>query len=96
MTGWVVTGPIRYKGHDVIRRDIEDFKAALNGVAIEGAFMPGVAPASVAPDRLDEHYRNEEESLCAMPRRCAKNIKRSSMPALSCRSTTPTWRPLTK
>jgi 5-methyltetrahydropteroyltriglutamate--homocysteine methyltransferase len=63
MNGWVVTGPIRYKGQDVIRRDIEDFKQALGGVAVEGAFMPAVAPASVAPDRLDEHYRNEEEIL---------------------------------
>jgi hypothetical protein len=53
-------------GHDVIRRNIEDFKAALNGVAVEGAFMPAAAPASVAPDRLDEHYRNEEESLFAI------------------------------
>jgi 5-methyltetrahydropteroyltriglutamate--homocysteine methyltransferase len=29
---WTVTGPIRYTGQAAIKRDIEDFKAALKGV----------------------------------------------------------------
>ncbi len=66
MNGWVVTGPIKYRGHDAIRRDIEDFKQGLQGVTVSDAFMPAVAPCSVAPDRLDEHYKSSEESLFAI------------------------------
>ncbi len=65
VTGWVVTGPITYKDKEV-RRDIDNLKAALIGVGVEGAFMPVVAPGSVAPERKHEYYRNAEESLQAI------------------------------
>src|SRR5262245_49876760 len=66
MAGWKVTGPIAYRGQAAIRQDIAGLKAALAGVNVAGAFMPAVAPASVAPDRTDEHYRSEEEALFAI------------------------------
>ena len=65
---WYVTGPITYTGHAVIKRDIDDFKAALKGVKVEGAFLPVVAPASVAPERGEEYYKNSDESLIAIAR----------------------------
>jgi 5-methyltetrahydropteroyltriglutamate--homocysteine methyltransferase len=61
----VSVGPIKYKGHAAVRRDIEIFKAALAGVDVEG-FMPVVAPASAVPMFKNEHYRNEEEALFAL------------------------------
>jgi 5-methyltetrahydropteroyltriglutamate--homocysteine methyltransferase len=61
----VATGPIAYKGHAAIARDIEVFKAALVGVDVEG-FVPVVAPASAVPAFRNEHYRSEEEALFAL------------------------------
>src|SRR5262245_14133882 len=65
---WSATGPISYTGHAAIARDIADFKAALAGVKLEGAFLPVVAPASVAPERTEKYYKTAEESLIAIAR----------------------------
>ena len=40
----VCTGPIAYTGHAAVRRDIDNLKAALEGLDFEDAFMPAVAP----------------------------------------------------
>jgi 5-methyltetrahydropteroyltriglutamate--homocysteine methyltransferase len=64
--GTVVTvGPIRYKGHAALAKDIATFKAALAGVDVQG-FMPVVAPASAVPLFRNEFYRSEEEALIAL------------------------------
>jgi 5-methyltetrahydropteroyltriglutamate--homocysteine methyltransferase len=63
---WVVTGAIKYTGQAAIRRDIEDLKKAIAGRNVVGAFLPVVAPASVVPQRQDEHYASEEEALFAI------------------------------
>jgi 5-methyltetrahydropteroyltriglutamate--homocysteine methyltransferase len=59
-------GPVKYIGQDIVKRDIDNFKAALKGVKVEEAFMPVVAPSSVLPDRKDEHHKSEEEWLAAI------------------------------
>jgi 5-methyltetrahydropteroyltriglutamate--homocysteine methyltransferase len=59
-------GPVKYIGQDILRRDIDNFKAALKGVKVVEAFMPVVAPSSVLPDRKDEYYKGEEEWLSAV------------------------------
>jgi 5-methyltetrahydropteroyltriglutamate--homocysteine methyltransferase len=66
MTGWYVTGPIAYKGQAEIQADIDRLKRALAGVPHTEAFMPAVAPASVAPDRSDQYYGNDEDYLAAV------------------------------
>src|ERR1700722_11831207 len=53
MSGWVLSGPIRYTGHADLQRDIAHFKAAASGAKVKDLFMAAVAPASVAPDRKD-------------------------------------------
>jgi 5-methyltetrahydropteroyltriglutamate--homocysteine methyltransferase len=63
---WACTGPITYKGQDVIRRDINNLKSALHGVEAAEAFMAAVAPGSVVPDRLNEHYKNDEDFIFAV------------------------------
>ena len=62
--GWAITAPIRYTGHAAIGRDIANLKAALADVSVTGGFLPVVAPASVLPQRTDEHTR-------ARRRRCS-------------------------
>ena len=65
-TDSVCVGPIIYTGQAELQRDIENFKAALNGVNVEEAFLPVAAPASVIPDRKNEYYKSDEECLFAI------------------------------
>jgi 5-methyltetrahydropteroyltriglutamate--homocysteine methyltransferase len=65
-TDSVCVGPINYTGQAELRRDIENFKAALKGVNVEEAFLPVAAPASVIPDRKNEYYKSDEECLFAI------------------------------
>ncbi|MBV8085487.1 MAG: cobalamin-independent methionine synthase II family protein [Chloroflexi bacterium] len=56
---WVCTGPLTYDDAQ-IKRDIANFKTALRGVNVAEAFMPVVAPGSIAPDEANEYYPTEE------------------------------------
>jgi 5-methyltetrahydropteroyltriglutamate--homocysteine methyltransferase len=61
-----VKGPIKYKGQEVIQRDIANLKAGLKaaGLGTEGAWMNSIAPPSCA--RMpNEYYKSEEELLYA-------------------------------
>jgi 5-methyltetrahydropteroyltriglutamate--homocysteine methyltransferase len=62
----VCVGPVAYTGQAELQRDIEDFKAALQGVDVAEAFLPVAAPSSVIPDRKNEYYANDEECLQAI------------------------------
>ncbi len=64
----VCTGPIKYKGHAHIQRDIANLKAAVAGLTYnnqphEAVFMPAVAPSGVGSN---EYYRTEEEFFHAL------------------------------
>lgn len=63
---FVVTGPIAYRGHAHIQRDIANLKAAMDGTAVAGAFLPVVAPASLLPELKDEHYGDTEKLAFAV------------------------------
>ena len=62
----VCVGPIAYTGQAALQRDIDNFKAALEGVRVEEAFLPVAAPSSVIPDRRNEHYPSDEACLEAI------------------------------
>jgi 5-methyltetrahydropteroyltriglutamate--homocysteine methyltransferase len=66
----VCVGPISYAGHAALQRDITNVKAAVDNARAAGhevsAFLPVVAPASVAYARHDEHYASEEEYVYAV------------------------------
>jgi 5-methyltetrahydropteroyltriglutamate--homocysteine methyltransferase len=62
----VCTGPISYTGQAELKRDIDNFKAALEAVNVEEAFLPVAAPASVIPDRKNEYYKTDEELIRAI------------------------------
>jgi 5-methyltetrahydropteroyltriglutamate--homocysteine methyltransferase len=66
----VCVGPLRYVGHDMIRADIANFKAALAAAGVEEGFMTAVAPGSCA--RIgNAYYKTEEEFLYA----CAEAMR---------------------
>ena len=62
----ICTGPIKYTGQAELRRDIDNFKAALTNVTAEEAFLPVAAPASVIPDRKNEFYKSEDDLQAAI------------------------------
>src|SRR5438046_961181 len=59
----VCTGPVSYRGQDGVRRDIDNLKAALQGVRTQDAFMPAVAPSGVG---TNAYYRTQEEYFHAV------------------------------
>jgi 5-methyltetrahydropteroyltriglutamate--homocysteine methyltransferase len=65
-TDSVCVAPITYTGQAELQRDIDNFKAALEGVKVEEAFLPVAAPASVIPDRKNEYYKSDEDCLVAI------------------------------
>jgi 5-methyltetrahydropteroyltriglutamate--homocysteine methyltransferase len=61
----VCRGPISYKGHALLRQDLEAFKAALRGVEVQDAFVPAIAPAMVGRGQ-NQHYKTDEEYVFAI------------------------------
>lgn len=59
----VCTGPVRYRGEESLKRDLENLKAALAGVRTEAAFMPAIAPSGAG---FNEYYKTEEEYFHAV------------------------------
>jgi len=62
----VCVGPIAYSGEAELKRDIDNFKAALKDAGVTEAFLPVAAPASVIPDRKNEYYKSEEDLIRAI------------------------------
>jgi 5-methyltetrahydropteroyltriglutamate--homocysteine methyltransferase len=59
----VCTGPIKYRGEDALKRDIENLKAATANLTHHAAFLPSVAPSGVG---ANEYYRTDEEFFHAV------------------------------
>jgi 5-methyltetrahydropteroyltriglutamate--homocysteine methyltransferase len=57
----VCTGPVAYKGHAVLRADIENMKRALQGLPHEEVFMPAIAPSYLFATLPNQFYRTSEE-----------------------------------
>ena len=62
----VCVGPIAYRDREPIRRNIENFQAALGTVSVEEGFLTAVAPASTAYDGVNEYYASESAYIYAI------------------------------
>jgi 5-methyltetrahydropteroyltriglutamate--homocysteine methyltransferase len=62
----VCTGPLRFIGHAAIQTDIDNFKAALQGVEGPEPFLPAVAPGTIEHWMKNEYYRSDEAFLHAI------------------------------
>jgi len=71
----VCTSPITFKGADVVKRDLENFKAALAGKPFAEAFVPAIAPGTVELQRRNEYYKTQEEFLFAIADALAPEYK---------------------
>jgi 5-methyltetrahydropteroyltriglutamate--homocysteine methyltransferase len=65
-THMICTGPITYKGHAQLKRDIGNLKAALNGVAVEEVFMPAISPSNIEDWQKNAYYKSQEEYIFAI------------------------------
>jgi 5-methyltetrahydropteroyltriglutamate--homocysteine methyltransferase len=65
-THMVCTGPITYKGQAPLKRDIDNLKAALNGVNTEEVFMPAISPSNIEDWQRNTYYKTQEEYVFAI------------------------------
>jgi 5-methyltetrahydropteroyltriglutamate--homocysteine methyltransferase len=73
-TRWVCNGPIEYDDTQ-ITRDVANFKAALADVQVEEAFMPVIAPGSVALDDENLYYPTEQAYVQAIAEALKKEYR---------------------
>jgi 5-methyltetrahydropteroyltriglutamate--homocysteine methyltransferase len=60
------TAPLKYIGHAAVQADIDHFKAALQGVKFEEAFLPAVAPGTMEHWMKNDYYPNDEAYVFAI------------------------------
>ena len=58
--------PLKYIGQADLQVDIENFKAALQGVKVEESFLPAVAPGTIEHRMKNDYYPNDETYLFAI------------------------------
>ena len=66
VAGHVCVGPITYRGHDAIRRNIADLTAALQAAGASEGFLTAVAPASTGYDAANEYYATDRDYVFAI------------------------------
>ncbi len=62
----VCTGPITYVGQRQVQEDLDNLRAALEGVTAEEAFVTALSPNNLALNYHNEYYRTGEEYLTAL------------------------------
>ncbi len=62
----VCVEPLRYVGQEQLQRDIANFKAALNGVKTEEAFLPANTPGTMEHWLRNDYYKTDEELVFAL------------------------------
>jgi 5-methyltetrahydropteroyltriglutamate--homocysteine methyltransferase len=62
----VCTGPIAYRGHEQLQRDIANFRAALGAVTVADAFIPAIGPATAAGWHRNAYYDSSVAYLFAI------------------------------
>ena len=62
----VCIGKLRYFGNAELQRDLANFKAALAGVTVAGAFLPANTPGTIEHWMANEYYKDDEAFLFAI------------------------------
>jgi 5-methyltetrahydropteroyltriglutamate--homocysteine methyltransferase len=63
---WVCTAPIRYKGQEHLRRELDTLRATIAEKPTEDAFVTSIAPADVEHWNQNEYYKSDAEYLNAI------------------------------
>jgi 5-methyltetrahydropteroyltriglutamate--homocysteine methyltransferase len=62
----VCTAPISWRGDALVKRDIENFKSALQGVRVEDQFMTAASPGVVWHFLENDYYKDDEAYVYAV------------------------------
>ncbi len=62
----VCAGPIKYKGQDALKAELDALKSALQGSGAAEAFVPAIAPSNIETTTPNEHYKSAEEYVFAI------------------------------
>lgn len=62
----VCTSPVRYVGHDILQRDIDNLKQAAAASGADEVFMTAVSPSDVEGQQPNEFYDTDEDYLFAI------------------------------
>ena len=66
MTQVMCTSPLKYVGHAALQLDIDNFRAALQGVKVEEPFLPANTPGTIEHWLRNEYYKSDEEFVYAI------------------------------
>lgn len=62
----VLTGPLKYVGQAAVQQDIQNFKAAMEGLKFEEAFIPAATPSPLDASQAKEVYPSEQAYMYAL------------------------------
>ncbi len=62
----VCVAPLRYVGEAELQKDLDNFTAALAGVAVAGGFLPANTPGTIEHWIANEYYKSDEEFVFAI------------------------------
>ena len=65
-TRWTACGPVKYRGHAALQKDIDNLRAALNNDKATEAFIPSISVGNIVDWNNNEYYKSEEEYLAAV------------------------------
>lgn len=63
---WICSGPVAYIGQDELRADIDNLKAALDGLKFQEAFLTAISPSNLELYYENHYYASAEEYLTAL------------------------------
>ena len=62
----VCTGPVTYQGEAALKTDLDNLKAALEGVNVAEVFVPAISPANFEDWNRNEYYKTDEDYVVAL------------------------------
>lgn len=63
---YLCNGPVKYRGAEILKVDLDNLKAALKGVDIVDAFVPSTSVSSIEDWNRNVYYKSEEDYLVAL------------------------------
>ena len=86
-----VHGSHRLQGPALLRADLDNLSAALDGVARADVFVPAISPSNSSTGTGTRYYKTTRSTSSRSARRCARSTWRSSTRGSRSRSTIRAW-----
>ncbi|MBO0766115.1 MAG: hypothetical protein J2P50_16210, partial [Hyphomicrobiaceae bacterium] len=62
----ICSGPVKYRGQQQLKTDLDNLKAALTGVSVAEAFVPATSVSSIEDWNRNAYYKSDEDYLMAL------------------------------